>query len=196
QQGDRVDAVQPRLGATSGLRGEKHVVRHAGGLRGEKHVVRHAGGLRGEKYVVRHPYSLRTLAVEAHGRRVLTISSSSSGLTSTSRAFEPSDGPTMPRLSIRSISRPALANPTRSLRCSIEVDPNCDVTTSSIAWTRRSRSSPMSSSVFFLVSAAGVSTSGRNSGSRWFLQNFTTSAISASDTQAPWTRIGFDAPIG
>ena len=30
----------------------------------------------------------------------------------------------MPRVSIRSISRPALAKPTRSLRCSIEVEPN------------------------------------------------------------------------
>ena len=45
-----------------------------------------------------------------------------------------------------SISRPALAKPTRSLRCSIEVDPNCVETTSSIACTTRSRSSPMSSS--------------------------------------------------
>ena len=33
-----------------------------------------------------------------------------------------------------SISRPALAKPTRSLRCSIEVEPNCVVTTSSTAW--------------------------------------------------------------
>ena len=34
----------------------------------------------------------------------------------------------MPRLSIRSISRPALAKPTRSLRCSIDVEPNWLVT--------------------------------------------------------------------
>ena len=38
----------------------------------------------------------------------------------------------MPRDSSRSISRPALAKPTRSLRCSIEVEPNCVVTTSSV----------------------------------------------------------------
>src|SRR5690606_1951081 len=52
----------------------------------------------------------------------------SSGLTSTSRAFEPSDGPTTPRVSSRSINRPALAKPTRSLRCNIDVEPNCELT--------------------------------------------------------------------
>ena len=53
-------------------------------------------------------------------------------MTSTSRALDPSDGPTIPRDSSRSIRRPALANPTRSLRCSIEVEPNWVVTTSSV----------------------------------------------------------------
>ena len=43
----------------------------------------------------------------------------------------------MPRLSMRSISRPALAKPTRSLRCSIDVEPNCVVTTSSTAWQQQ-----------------------------------------------------------
>jgi hypothetical protein len=50
--------------------------------------------------------------------------SSSSGVMSTARAFDPSDGPTTPRRSRRSISRPALENPTRSLRCNIDVDPS------------------------------------------------------------------------
>ena len=69
--------------------------------------------------------------------------------TRTSRALDPSDGPTIPRDSSRSISRPALANPTRSLRWSIDVDPNWVVTTSSVACSSRSRSSPMSSSTCF-----------------------------------------------
>ena len=139
----------------------------------------------------------RRLGLLSLQRRPSSTSSSSSGLTSTSRALEPSDGPTMPRVSIRSISRPALANPTRSLRCSIEVEPNCEVTTSSIACSSSSRSSPMSSSIPLLARArAARATSGRNSGSRWSLQNRTTSAISASLTQAPCTRIGLDAPIG
>ena len=64
---------------------------------------------------------------------------------------EPSDGPTMSRLSIRSISRPALANPTRSLRCSIDVEPNCVDTTSSTAAMNSSMSSPMSASMSFLA---------------------------------------------
>ena len=50
---------------------------------------------------------------------------------------------------MRSISRPALAKPTRSLRWSIDVDPNWVVTTSSAAWHSRSRSSPISSSISF-----------------------------------------------
>src|SRR5690606_30479370 len=60
--------------------------------------------------------------------------SSSSGFTRTSRAFEPSLGPTMFRDSMRSMSRPALAKPTRSLRWSMDVDPNWVETTSSAAW--------------------------------------------------------------
>ena len=102
----------------------------------------------------------------------------------------------MPLVSMRSIRRPALAKPTCSLRWSIDVEPNCDVTTSSIACTSRSRSSPTSSSIFFFGSCAGVSTSDRNSGSRWPLRCLTTSLISVSLTQAPWMRIGFEAPIG
>ena len=50
--------------------------------------------------------------------------SSSSGVMSTARALDPSDGPTTPRRSSRSISRPALEKPTRSLRCNIDVDPS------------------------------------------------------------------------
>ena len=53
--------------------------------------------------------------------------------------------------------RPARANPTRSLRWSIEVEPNCDETTSSMAWISTSRSSPISSSIsFFLLGGASV----------------------------------------
>ena len=50
--------------------------------------------------------------------------SSSSGAMSTARAFDPSEGPTTPRRSRRSMSRPALEKPTRSLRCNIDVDPS------------------------------------------------------------------------
>ena len=57
------------------------------------------------------------------------------------------EGPTTPRVSSRSIRRPALAKPTRSLRCSMDVEPNCEVTMSSAAWTSRSRSSPISGSI-------------------------------------------------
>src|SRR3954466_9585431 len=35
-----IEADLTRLDGHAGLRGEKHVVRHAGGLRGEEHVVR------------------------------------------------------------------------------------------------------------------------------------------------------------
>src|SRR5690606_15227620 len=77
---------------------------------------------------------------------VAITASISSGLIMTSRALEPSLGPTIPRLSRMSISRPALAKPTRNLRCSIDVEPNWVETTSSTAWITRSRSSPMSSS--------------------------------------------------
>ena len=65
------------------------------------------------------------------------MASSSPGVIKTSRALEPVDGPTTPRCSNRSISRPARANPTRSLRCSIDVDPSCDRTTSSSAWSSK-----------------------------------------------------------
>ena len=60
---------------------------------------------------------------------------------STSRALEPSDGPTTPLRSSRSISRPARENPTRSLRWSIEVDPSCDRTMRSIAASTMASSS-------------------------------------------------------
>ena len=60
--------------------------------------------------------------------------------------------------------RPALAKPTRSLRCSIDVEPNCVVTTSSAACSNTSISSPMSSSgstAFFSASCAICSMSSR-----------------------------------
>ena len=65
-------------------------------------------------------------------------------MTSTSLALAPSFGSTTPLLSSRSISRPALANPTRSLRCTMEVEPNWVRMTSSAACISSSRSSPMS----------------------------------------------------
>ena len=74
-------------------------------------------------------------------------------------ALLPSLGPTTPRDSSRSISRPALANPTRSLRCSIEVDPNWVFTISSAACSSSSRSSPMSSSI--TLRSTGAATSSR-----------------------------------
>ena len=92
-------------------------------------------------------------------RSSASVSGRSSGLTSTSRALEPSHGPTIPRDSIRSISRPALAKPTRSLRCSIEVEPNWVDTTSSAACSSRSRSSPMSSSISLLLRPAAATSS-------------------------------------
>ena len=63
------------------------------------------------------------------GRRALRAHlrfspSSSSGVIRTARALEPSLGPTTPACSSRSMSRPARAKPTRSLRCSIDVDPS------------------------------------------------------------------------
>jgi len=61
------------------------------------------------------------------------------------RGLEPSDGPTTPRLSRRSMSRPARAKPTRSLRWSIEVEPSCDRTTNSSARGRNSSSSSLDS---------------------------------------------------
>ncbi|CFS08622.1 Uncharacterised protein [Mycobacterium tuberculosis] len=107
----------------------------------------------------------------------------SSGLTSTSRAFEPSLGPTMPRVSIRSIKRPALAKPTRSLRCSIDVDPNWLDTTSSTACRKTSMSSPMSGSTS-VRSAVGLAvvTPSVYSGSACSLQAVTTAWISSSET--------------
>ena len=92
------------------------------------------------------------------------------------------------------MSRPALANPTRSLRWSIDVEPNCVVTTSSVAWSRRSRSSPMSSSTCFF--GALTVTSSRYRGLSWSVTCLTTAWISDSVTQAPCTRIGLLAPIG
>jgi hypothetical protein len=100
--------------------------------------------------VVGHTPAAVLLGVRRPAYRARVVGRSS-GLTSTSRALEPSDGPTTPRDSSRSMRRPALAKPTRSLRCSIEVDPNWVVTTSSVACSSRSRSSPMSSSTCFLA---------------------------------------------
>ena len=124
----------------------------------------------------------------------------SCGWTSTSRAFEPSDGPTTPRDSSRSMSRPALAKPTLSLRCSIEVEPNWLVTTSSAACSSTSMSSPISSSgsmlSFFSASLAICSMSSRYFGLRWVRTNSTALRISDSDTHEPCTRIGLAEPIG
>src|SRR4029078_5023082 len=148
-----------------------------------------------DQLVVAHRQGLGVVLVHSSPRSVAMPPSISSGLTSTSRAFEPSLGPTTPLLSRMSISRPALAKPTRSLRCSIDVDPNCVETTSSTAWITRSMSSPMSSSSSRLA-AAGAVTSSRYVGDSCFLQCFTTAWISASLTHEPWTRTGLDAPIG
>ena len=98
----------------------------------------------------------RLRVVADYPRREARTASRSSGLTRTSRALDPSLGPTTPRDSIRSISRPALANPTRSLRCNIDVEPNWVLTTSSTACRRTSRSSPMSSSISFFAAAGEV----------------------------------------
>ena len=50
----------------------------------------------------------------------------SCGWTSTSRALEPSDGPTTPRDSSRSMESAGFGESDRSLRCSMEeVEPNC-----------------------------------------------------------------------
>jgi len=56
--------------------------------------------------------------------------------------IEPSDGPTTPRCSSKSMSRPARAKPTLSFLWSMDVDPSRDLTTSSRAASRRSSSSP------------------------------------------------------
>src|SRR5258706_471993 len=80
-------------------------------------------------------------------RRDSSSSGKSSGRTRTSLALDPSLGPTTPRLSSRSMSRPALAKPTRSLRWSMDVEPNWVLTTSSAALSTSSRSSPMSASI-------------------------------------------------
>ena len=71
------------------------------------------------------------------------IASNSSMVIITERAFEPSLGPTMPFCSSRSIKRPARANPTRSLRWSIDVEPSPLRTTNSIASASRSSSSSL-----------------------------------------------------
>ena len=52
--------------------------------------------------------------------------------------------------SIKSIKRPAFAKPTRNFLWSIEVDPNCVPTTSSTAWHKMSKSSPISLSTIFI----------------------------------------------
>ena len=107
----------------------------------------------------------------------------------TARAFEPSDGPTTPRCSSRSINRPARAKPTRSLRCSMLVEPRPVWTTSSIASS--SRSSPSSSS------RAGGCRRDRRRPARprcscgravWRRQWATTLRTHSSSTHAPWMR--------
>ena len=74
------------------------------------------------------------------GPQALRRSSHSSQVTSTSRAFEPWLGPTTPCSSSRSMMRPARANPTFSLRWSMEVEPSWERITSSAAWLSRSSS--------------------------------------------------------
>ena len=95
---------------------------------------------------------------------------------------------------------PALAKPTLSLRCSIEVEPNWLVTTSSAACSSTSMSSPISSSgsmlSFFSASLAICSMSSRYFGLRWVRTNSTALRISDSDTHEPCTRIGLAEPIG
>ena len=92
------------------------------------------------------------------------------------------------------MSRPAFAKPTRSLRCSIEVDPNCVEMICSAAASSSSRSSPMSASIS--LRSATASTSLRYSGRAWFLTWWTTFSISLSATHAPCTRRALEAPIG
>ena len=103
------------------------------------------------------PTLLNTACIEMWN--AASMACRSSGRTSTSRAFEPSEGPTTPCDSSRSMMRPAFAKPMRSLRCSIEVEPNCVVITISAACSRSSRSSPISSSICFF--AADTITSSR-----------------------------------
>ncbi len=57
------------------------------------------------------------VGVGAAGRQIglAQRASNSSGVMSTARAFDPSEGPTIPRRSMRSMSRPARANPTAQL---------------------------------------------------------------------------------
>ena len=88
--------------------------------------------------------------------------------------------------------RPALAKPTRSLRWSMEVEPNWLEMMSSAACRSRSMSSPISSSICFLTS--GTTTSSRYSGVSWDLTCSTTERISDSVTQEPWIRTGVEAP--
>ena len=76
----------------------------------------------------------------------------------------------------------------------MEVEPNWVVTTSSVACSSRSRSSPMSSSMTFSVFSG--TTSWRYWAVIWDLTCSTTAWISDSLTQAPWTRIGLDLPMG
>ena len=127
----------------------------------------------------------------------------------TSRALEPVDGPTTPASSSRSISRPARAKPTRSLRCSIEVEPSWLDTTrrraSAIpsaasavpAVAGRVASSGMSGAVPTLAvlstgpvgSWASTSASSTSAAVRaWAVQNSTTWRTSCSSTHAPWMR--------
>ena len=61
-------------------------------------------------------------------------SSRYSGPLRTLRALEPSPGATIPSFSSWSMRRPARAKPTRSLRWSIEVEPDCVEMTRARAW--------------------------------------------------------------
>ena len=88
------------------------------------------------------------------------------------------------------MSRPARANPTLSLRWSIEVDPSWDRITSSEASSNSSSSASHSSSSDAARPSSSTLTS--YSGSCWARTNSETVAISFSVTHAPWIRVGFE----
>jgi hypothetical protein len=87
-------------------------------------------------------------------------------LTRTSRAFDPSCGPTIPACSSTSMTRPAAANPIRSLRCSIDVDPNCVVMTM-LAASRSSSGSTSGSGSGGAPASSVTSVSWRPAGTGW-----------------------------
>ena len=119
----------------------------------------------------------------------------SSQVRSTSRALDPWLGPDDPRSSIWSMSRPARANPTFSLRWSMDVDPSCDRTTEPdglveeplvlVGW-------PSSSEGGLPIPSIGASKTGR----RCLRHHSATASISVSVTHAPWMRTPLDTFAG